>query len=162
MLTKERIRPASAGDRPLLVLTLLAHASANRDEVGIFAMPLEFRQGGMHLAIPKGSLSAQNLGQPGSKEVVFGPSSIFVSDLQKTSATYAVPVGAEVSVLVVDVSDDIWAFCREYDPVTDSTTTILGYSHEHLSSMPEPSRLLVEVNTWLLQRTDDRTNFYIA
>ena len=46
-----------------------------------------------------------------------------------------IPVGVEVSVLVVDVTDDILAFCREYDPVTDSTATILRYSHEHPSSI---------------------------
>ena len=46
-------------------------------------MPLEFRQGGILLATPKDTLSAQTLadGQPGSEEVLFGPNSIFVSDL---------------------------------------------------------------------------------
>ena len=163
MLRKNRIRPASRGDPTLLVLTLPEHASAFGDEVDVFAMPLEFRQGGMLLAIPKDTLSAQALadGQSGSEEILFGPNSIFASDLldEGEDLNFTVPVGVEVEVLVVDVSDDVLAICREYDPVTDTTATILGYSHEHPASLPEHTRLLVQVNSWLLSRTDDRTGF---
>ena len=166
MLRKNRIRPASRGDPTLLVLTLPEHASAFGDEVDVFAMPLEFRQGGMLLAIPKDTLSAQALadGQSGSEEILFGPNSVFASDLldEGEDLNFTVPVGVEVEVLVVDVSDDVLALCREYDPVTDTTATILGYSHEHPASLPEHTRLLVQVNSWLLSRTDDRTGFYTA
>ena len=166
MLRKSKLKPASKGDPSLLVLTLPEYASAFGDEVDVFAMPLEFRQGGMLLAIPRDTLSLQVLadGQQGSDEVLFGPNSVCTSDLfdEADDLNYTVPVGVEIEVTVVDVNDEILAFCREYDPVTDSTQTILGYSHEHPGSMPDPSRLLAQVSSWLLQRTDDRTGFYTA
>ena len=42
-------------------------------------MPLEFRQGGMLLAVPPDIVSPQVVadGQTGSEETLFGPSSIF-------------------------------------------------------------------------------------
>ena len=64
----------------------------------------------------------------------------------------AVPLGIEAQVLVVDVHDDILSKCREYDPVSDSLATILGFSNDHPSSLPDVSVLLAQVSEWLLFR----------
>ena len=55
MLNRARLRPASRGDPSLLVFTLTEYASSIADEMEIYAVPLEFRQGGMLLAVPPGS-----------------------------------------------------------------------------------------------------------
>ena len=126
MLRKENVRPASKGEPTLLVLTVPAVASSVGDEVDVYALPLEFRQGGLLLALPHDSLSAQTLsdGQTGSDEHPFGPNSIFSAELLEEAddvpTPVAVPLGIEAQVLVVDVPDDILSKCREYDPVTDS------------------------------------------
>ena len=71
-------------------------------------------------------------------------------------------LGIEAQVLVVDVHDDILSKCKEYDPVTDSLVTILGFSNEHPLNLPDVSVLLAHVSEWLLLRSDDRTGFYSA
>ena len=57
MLRKENVRPASKGESSLLVLTVPAVAFLVGDEVDIYALPLEFRQGGLLLALLHDSLS---------------------------------------------------------------------------------------------------------
>ena len=162
------MRPASKGEPTLLVLTVPAVASSVGDEVDVYALPLEFRQGGLLLALPHDSLSTQTLsdGQTGSDEHPFGPNSIFSAGLLEEADDVPTPVavslGIEAQVLVVDVHDDILSKCREYDPVTDSLATILGFSNEHPSSLPDVSVLLAHVSEWLLLRSDDRTGFYSA
>ena len=166
MLNRDRLRSASQGDPSLLVLTVPSFASAVQDEVDVFAIPVEFRQGGMLLAIPIDVLSDDTLaaGQAGSEEVMFGPNSTFTVGLIEESEDLmsVVSLDAEAQVVVVDVTNDILSACREYDPVTDSHAAIMGFSLDHPNSIPEAGRLFAVVNEWLLSRTDDRTGFYSA
>ena len=166
MLNRDRLRSASQGDPSLLVLTVPSFASAVHDEVDVFAIPVEFRQGGMLLAIPTDVLSEDTLaaGQAGSEEVMFGPNSIFAVGLIEESEDLmsVVTLDAEAQVVVVDVTNDILSACREYDPVTDSHAAIMGFSLDHPNSIPEAGCLFAVVNEWLLSRTDDRTGFYSA
>ena len=73
-----------------------------------------------------------------------------------------IALGIEAPVLVVDLHDDILSACREYDPVTDSLASILGFSLDHPTSLPDMNVLWPLVNGWLLSRSDDRTGFYSA
>ena len=70
-----------------------------------------------------------------------------------------IALGIEAPVLVVDLHDDILSACREYDPVTDSLASILGFSLDHPTSLPDMNVLW---HGWLLSRSDDRTGFYSA
>ena len=138
MLSRDRLRPASGGDPSLLVFTLPEHASSIADEVEIYAVPVEFRQGGMLLCVPPDIVSPQVIaeGQTGSEEALFGPNSFFevglVEEAEDLMSTIA--LGIQARVLVIDVHDEVLAFCREYDPVTDSLASIVGFSSDHPNS----------------------------
>eukprot|EP00435_Cladocopium_sp_Y103_P009652 s39_g2.t1 len=134
--------------------------------VDIYAVVLELRQGGMLLAVPPEIMSPQVIadGQSGSEEHLFGPNSVFEAELieETEDLLSTVALGIQAQVLVVDSNDDILAFCREYDPVTDSHASILGFSTEHPNSLPDTAQLMPLVREWLLQRSDDRSGFYTA
>ena len=151
----------------MLVLTVPATASSVGDEVEVYALPIEFRQGGLLLALPYDCLSDETLaeGQIGAEESLFGPNVMLTAGLfeEPDDATPgAVPLDVDAQVLLIDVQDDILSRCREYDPVTDSLANILGFSNEHPSSLPDAMALLAQAGEWLLQRSDDRTGFYSA
>ena len=132
---KDRIKPASQGEPSLLVLTIPPNLSLIGESVEVYALCLEFREGGLLLALPHDSLSQQVLdeGQLGAEESVFGPNSLFTAGLlEETETGESVVIGADAEVLVVDARDEVIDLMREYDPVTDSLVTILGYDSEHL------------------------------
>ena len=78
MLAKDRIRIASRGDPTLLVMTVPGVVSSVGDDVDVFCMPIEVREGGMLLALPHDCISPQaiHLGQAANEELAFGPSTI--------------------------------------------------------------------------------------
>eukprot|EP00435_Cladocopium_sp_Y103_P064646 s2135_g26.t1 len=154
------------GDPSLLVLTLPEYASSIAEEVDIYAVLLDFRQGGCLLAVPPEIMSTQVLadGQLGSGETPFGPNSTFeVGLIEETEDLLStVVLGIQASILVIDVTDAVLTFCREYDPVTDSLASIVGFSTDHPNSLPDAAQLMPMVSEWLQQRTDDRSGFYTA
>ena len=166
MLSKSRVKPASKGEPSLLVFTLPASASSLGEDVEVFALPLEFREGGMLLALPQDLVSLQTIeaGQAGVEETLFGPSTKFSVELleENEEMTETISLGVEAQVLVIDMHDDVLLACREYDPVTDSTAAIMGFSIDHPQSLPDATKLMSLVSEWLLQRSDDRTGFYTA
>lgn len=165
MLNKDRLKAACFGDPSLLVLTLPSYASAVGDDVDVYAIPIQFRQGGMLLALPHDIVAGPTLleGQEGSEETLFGPNSLFtVGLLEEAEDLSTVPLGVESQVCVVDVKDEILAFCREYDPVTDSTAAILGFSSDFPNSLPDTARLWPLVKEWLAAQSEERTGFYTA
>ena len=131
MLNKNRVKPASKGEPSLLVFTLPASASSLGEDVEVFALPLEFREGGMLLALPQDLVSLQTIeaGQAGVEETLFGPSTNFSVELleENEEMTETISLGVEAQVLVIDMHDDVLLACREYDPVTDSTAATMGF-----------------------------------
>ena len=166
MLTRDRLKPASQGEPSLLVLNINAALSAVGDDIEVFAIPLELRRGGLLFAVPHDAFSDQAIanGQTGDDDALIGPSTIFSAPLieETEDLLSTVALGIEAPVLVVDLHDDILSACREYDPVTDSLTVILGFSLDHPSSLPDMNVLWPQVNDWLLSRSGDRTGFYSA
>ena len=144
---------------------LPSYASAVGDDVDVYAIPIQFRQGGMLLALPHDIVAGPTLleGQEGSEETLFGPNSLFtVGLLEEAEDLSTVALGVESQVCVVDVKDEILAFCREYDPVTDSTAAILGFSSDFPNSLPDTARLWPLVKEWLAAQSEERTGFYTA
>jgi len=166
MLERHRIKPASKGDPSLLVFTVPAEILSVGDAVDVYALAIELRQGGMLLALSHDTFLQPTLdeGQNATEDAMIGPNSVFLVGLveETEDLTATVALGIEVPVLVVDVNDGILPCCREYDPVTDSLASILGFSLDFPQSFPDVSALLAQVKDWLVQRSDERTGFYIA
>ena len=166
MLNKERLRPASKGDPSLLVCTIPAALSATENDLDVFALPLDFRSGGMLIAVPHDTFRPHIIadGQLGSDETMVGPNSVFTAPLIEESEdlTTTVALGYDAQVLVVDVTDDILLSAREYDPVTDHMANILGFSFDHPTSLPDCSHLMPNVREWIVSRSEDVLGFYTA
>ena len=79
MLSKDAIRPAARGDPSLLVVTLSPIVSQSGEESEVFAIPIDFRRGGLLIALPDQSIAQRILqdGQQGSDDLLIGPNSIF-------------------------------------------------------------------------------------
>ena len=164
MLTRDRIKPAAKGDPTLMVITLPSTVSL-LDELDMYALPPELRPGGMLLAVPDQVLSAQcmALGQNGGDEVLFRPISRFhVPLVEEADDLSIVDLGVGADVVVIDVTDDVLAIAREFDPVTDSTAPIHSFSLDFPNSMPDVSQLLTNVRDWLASRQDERSGFFSA
>ena len=56
--------------------------------------------------------------------------------------------GTEVDFLLVDLSDMAVAWMTEYDPVTDSTKEIIGFSTESLDTIPEIASIVKLAQDW--------------
>ena len=166
MLNKDRLKPASKGDPSLLVCTIPATLAAVENDVDVFALPMDFRPGGMLIAVPRDTFRPQVIadGQLGSDETMVGPNSVFTAPLIEESEdfTTTVSLGIEAEVLVVDVTDDILLAAREYDPVTDHMANILGFSLDHPTSLPDANLLLPKVREWVVERGEDVLGFYTA
>ena len=119
MLTKDRLKTASRGDPSLLVMTVPGMASSVGDDVDVFCMPIDTRTGGMLLALPHDSISQESLllGQSGTEELLFGPSTFVTVPLIEESEDMlsVVALGLDAKVLIVDVNDDALLSYREYD-----------------------------------------------
>ena len=152
MLTRDRVKAASQGEPSLLVLNINASLSAVGDDIEVYAIPLELRRGGLLFAIPHDALSDQAIadGQSSAEDALIGPSSIFSAPLLEESEDMlsTIALGIEAPVLVVDLHDDILSACREYDPVTDSLASILGFSLDHPTSLPD--ECFVAASEWLV------------
>ena len=71
-------------------------------------------------------------------------------------------LGVAADVLVIDVTDDVLGLCREYDPVTDSTAAIHGYSFDFPAGLPDCNVLLGQAKEWIASRQEERVGFYSA
>ena len=157
---------ASTLDHSLLVVHLSDELTESGLEVQAFAVPLIARRKGMMIAMPIGLLKQTVLTSSGpiDDEALLGPSRSFEVDLlveDETSGT-SYPSGARGEVLVVDFSNDILPFLRDYDPVTDSTEEIACFDDHHPNAIPAAADLLNLVLMWAETDTASRTHFYSA
>ena len=83
MLRKDKLRPASKGDPSLLVLSLPPTVTLLDEALDVYALPLEFRKGGMLIVVPAQVINSDTLqeGLKGAEDVLFGPSSTFQAAL---------------------------------------------------------------------------------
>ena len=158
------MKPASKGDPSLLVLSLPSNVTALGEELDVYAVPLEFRREGMLIVVPARVLSSQTLQDgSGSEDDLFGPNNVFqVALMEEADDLSLVELGVFVEAVVIDVTDEILSFAREYDPVTDSSATIHGFSFDFPSALPDCNVLLAQVKEWITSRQDERSGFYSA
>ena len=103
-------------------LYVLSWPQGGPDRKEAFVIPIFARASGVLLAVPLDFLPQEVLtvGLNAASMEVVGPSMVVqCPGMQETDTGEEVPVGIEISCLLVDFSDGILQNLREYDPVTD-------------------------------------------
>lgn len=165
-MQKLDIRFADRGDPSTLVFDIPREISSTGQPMQSFALPLMSRQGGMLLALPAHALLENALLDAGLQEDegLLGPSREFAADLVvEDDAGAEVSLGVRQDFMVVDVSDAALSMLRDYDPVTDSTEDIVGFSVERGDALAVGD-VLQDVTSWLenVVQEQGRLNFYSA
>ena len=156
---------ATNSDPTLLILTVPAEMSSSAGELQAFASPLILRRGGLMLALPIGVIRDDLLLQPigAGEEEMIGPSRTFEVELTDEDEQGSVfHTGIRADVLVIDFTDDILRYCREYDPVVDSLEEISPYSEGLSTGLPAFGDLLAAIQNWAEEETVGRVHFYSA
>jgi len=166
-MQKSEIGFADRGDPTTLVFDIPGEISQTGQPVQSFALPLLSRQGGLLVALPLRAIQENVLLDAGLQEDdgLVGPSRDFSADLVVEDDTGGeVSLGVRQDFVVVDLADAALAMMREYDPVTDSTEAILGFSVERSDSLVAVGDVLQDVTAWLENVVGDqgRLNFYSA
>lgn len=166
-MQKSDISFADRGDPTTLVFDIPGEISRTGQQVQSFALPLLSRQGGLLVALPLHAIQESALMTASLEEDdgLLGPSHEFSADLIVEDDTGGeVSLGVRRDFIVVDVADSALAMMREYDPVTDSTEEILGFSADRADSLVAVGDVLQDVTSWLENVVGEqgRLNFYSA
>ena len=164
-MERSALRLSDSVDPSLLVLSVPDYLADGGEAVECFALPLMLRDGGVLLALPT-SIILSGLLLPDelieASEIV-GPSKIFQASVYEEDDEGTVQLVSEnARVLVCDFLDSILQFCREYDPVTDSTAPIRGFLPESPLAIPLHHELTEAAASWARSETTGRVNFYSA
>ena len=81
--------------------------------------------------------------------------------MQETDTGEEVPIGVEISCLLVDFSEEILLCLREYDPVTDGES-IQHFWPELPETLPLSASLLEQALDWIAAESDTRVHYYSA
>ena len=160
-MDKQLIKWPSEGDFSTLILQLPSEF-ATCDS--FFAIPLISRNGGLLMAIPSGTLKPEIVarGQSAEEADLVGPSSEIGADmLEEDDEGQCVQLEEQSSVLVVDFADAVLEFARSFDPVTDSTATVLSFDYSRPTALPSPESLIPLVLSWAGE-AEGRVHFYSA
>lgn len=164
-MERSSLRLADSVDPSLLVLALPDYLAEGGVAVECFALPLMLREGGVLLALPTNVILSELLLPDeliDASEIV-GPSKIFQASVYEEDEEGAAQlVSNNARVLVCDFLDSILQFCREYDPVTDSTVPIMGFKPESPLAIPLHHELTEAAAAWARSETTGRVNFYSA
>lgn len=147
-MQKSEISFADRGDPTTLVFEVPSEISRTGQQVQSFALPLLSRQGGLLVALPLHAIQENALLTASLEEDdgILGPSHEFSADLMvDDDAGGEVSLGVRQDFIVVDVADAALAMMREYDPVTDSTEEILGFSTDRADSLVAVGDVLQDV-----------------
>jgi len=135
MMEEEPIKTLDSGASWLYVLSWPPGEALEKEA---FVIPVFARQNGILLAVPldflpqdvlTAGLNAEPLDQVGPSVVIQCPG------VQESDNGEEVPVGLEISCLLVDFSEEIKRSLREFDPVTD-TSPILHFWPDLPETLP--------------------------
>ena len=158
---------ADKGDPTLLVLSVPEEFSAKEKPLESFAVPVLSRRGGLLLNLPRGVISEDILidALQGSEEdAMFGPSKGIITRLcEEDDERNVVVRPGNFSSLVVDFSDSILDFLREYDPTQDGDSDVIPFYDGSPAALPVASDIVASALAWVeKERGLDRVNFYSA
>lgn len=156
---------ADRGEPSLLVLSVPAEFTSQDRALECFCIPVFARDGGVLLNVPRNVVSEDILID--SLEVVeadalIGPSKGVTTNLCYENEDHQIVVRAvPTNSLVIDFSDSVLEWVREYDPVADSEAEIVPFSPEHPSCLPVSAEVVVGARQWIDSLGSERV-FYSA
>ena len=164
--SKENMKLCQTGEPTLLIMSLPSEVLADDSFAEAFCLPVAFRPGGILLALPDEAVGHQ----------AYAPNEILDADLmvgavkrlevplvEEGEGGGHVSAGLIAGVIILDFSEDILPFLREYDPTRDTESWITPFSHEKPTALPEPGSLHEQSVTWIQAQADSsRVHFYSA
>ena len=129
-----------------------------------FVIPVFAREDGILMAVPLDFLPQEALvaGLNASPSDAVGPSLVIrCPGIHEADNGEEVPIGLEISCLLVDFSSAILPELREYDPVTD-VGEILHFWPEVAETLPLSTSLQEQALDWIAQESDSRVHYYSA
>ena len=164
-MEKSAVRFAVDGDASLLVLDIPTFLTSSGDDMRCYAVPVQQRAGGMLLAIPMHVLNQDRLIDElaSDSDELLGPSKSFQGDLyQEKEDGEAEMVCPGCRFYVVDFSDDVLNFLKEYEPEDEFAGEIHGYDPEYPAAIPQVNHLADQILQWATQEHVGRAHFYSA
>ena len=165
-MDKQSIRTSESGSPSLLLIHIPEGLSRDGTELTSFAVPVQFRNGGLLLCLPRGALSEEALIQALSGDdphALLGPSKLLdVKLCEEGESGEVVQLTESSHMYVVDFSDDVLAFLSEYDGVLEDAAMPCPFSNSQPAALPDTSHLNSLVDAWISQQGADRVNFYSA
>ena len=164
-MEKSAVRWAERGEFSLLVASLPAEICKDGEATICYAIPMSSRRGGLLLALPLEALDADNLAaaMTTEDEGLLGPSRSFLSPLVAEDEENAVvQIGVNCRYMVVDFTDEILGFLKEFVPEEDEDIPTMPFSVEHSHALPSMENIAAQVREWALAQNVGRAHFYSA
>lgn len=164
-MEKQQLKWVVDGDQSLLVFSIPSELAHGGEVTETYAIPIQSRRGGMLLALPMQALDNDKLIEQmaGEGEEMIGPSKSFVANLlAEDEAGESKDTGVSCRFMVVDMTDDVLFYLRDFDNETDDPMAIVPYDLNHPMSVPDLSSLPTSVKEWASGQQVGRANFYSA
>ena len=165
-MEKADLKLAVRGRPGLLVLGLAAEYSETQADVDSLCIPLMIREGGFLAAVPYGAIDQQVLleGLAEDADGLVGPNKMMESSLTEEAEDGSlVDVKRKCKFYVVDLTDDMLLFLREYNAEVDSMDNIVPFSAENPYALPALDGIIGKVKQWASSENQGpRAAFYSA
>ena len=165
-MDKALIALAEQGEPSLLILSTPAEFAASGLSSDCLALPILSRQGGILLCVPRGVISEDLLidSLQGTDDDAFlGPSKGVEAHLiEEDDNGQLVQLAQKVNCLVVDFSDAVLAFLRDYEQPESAADDPLPFVTAHPSAIPIAAEIVLASRAWLSSQNIARVNFYSA
>lgn len=164
-MEKQQLKWVVDGDQSLLVFSIPSELAHGGEITETYAIPIQSRRGGMLLALPMQALDNDKLIEQmaGEGEEMIGPSKSFVANLLvEDEAGESKDTGVSCRFMVVDMTDDVLFYLRDFDSETDDPMAIVPYDLNYPMGVPDLSSLPTSVKEWASGQQVGRANFYSA
>ena len=164
--TKESMKLCQSGDPTLLIMSLPSEVLADDSFAEAFCLPVSIRSGGILLALPDEAVGPQ----------AYAPNEVIDADMmvgavkrldvplvEEGEGGSSVATGLQAGIVILDFSDDILPFLREYDPAKDTESWITPFSSVRPAALPDPGSLHEQSVSWIQSQAEtSRIHFYSA
>ena len=164
---KENMRLCSTGEPTLLVLSVPHEVVSDESFAEAYALPVAIRDGGILLALPDLAVGPQAFAPSETPDVDTLLGAVKRLDAPLVEETEGgggiAALGITQGVVIVDFSDEILPYVREYDASLDSGAWITPFSNDRPTALPDPLTIYRDSMTWVKSLSDEsRVHFYSA